>query len=241
MILFPAIDLKDGNCVRLTQGDFNRSTTYNTSPVDQAKIFESAGVEWLHCVDLDGALDGESKNLKAIEDISKNTKLKIQCGGGIRTISQIKYLLKAGILNVILGTAAFDDFELFKNAISKYPNKISLALDIKNNLIATKGWVEEREINLDKFFESINHLEINSIICTDIMRDGMKQGVNTEMLEEVMSKTKIPCVASGGISSLKDLEFLKSQNYQSLKGVITGKAIYDGAFSLKDALEIMSK
>lgn len=241
MILFPAIDLRDGNCVRLIQGDFNRSTTYNTSPVAQAQSFEDAGVEWLHCVDLDGALDGKSKNIEAIECICKYTNLKIQCGGGVRSLAQVEHLLHLGISNVILGTAAFDDHSFLSDASKEYPNKISIALDIKNNCVATKGWVEEREINLEDFFHSIDHLPINSIICTDIMRDGMKKGVNIDMLEKIMKLSNKPCVASGGISSIQDLEILKSKNYKTLKGIITGKAIYDGALNLQEALGVLKK
>ena len=241
MILFPAIDLRNGNCVRLTQGDFNRSTTYNTSPVTQAKNFEDAGVEWLHCVDLDGALDGKSKNIEVIEDICKHTNLKIQCGGGVRSRAQVEHLLHLGISNVILGTVAFDDHRFLSDVTKEYPNKISIALDIKNNHVATKGWIEEREINLENFFNSIDHLPINSIICTDIIRDGMKQGVNIDMLENIMQISNKPCVVSGGISSIQDLLILKSKNYKTLKGIITGKAIYDGAFTLQEALGVLKK
>ena len=241
MILFPAIDLKDGNCVRLTQGDFNRSTIYNTSPVAQAQSFENAGVEWLHCVDLDGALDGESKNIMAIENICKHTNLKIQCGGGVRSMTQVEHLLQSGISNVILGTSAFDDYDFLSEVSIKYPNKISIALDIKNNRVATKGWIEEKEINLVDFFNSIEKLPINSIICTDVMRDGMKQGVNINMLENIMKISNKLCVASGGISSIQDIKLLKSKDYKTLKGIISGKAIYDGAFSLQEALGVLKK
>tara|TARA_Y100000741_G_scaffold135981_1_gene102440 strand:+ start:345 stop:1067 length:723 start_codon:yes stop_codon:yes gene_type:complete len=240
MILFPAIDLKDGQCVRLIQGDFEQSKVYNTSPVDQAKLFEDLGIEWLHCVDLDGALEGVSKNIKCIEEICTKTKLKIQCGGGIRSEAQIVKLLDIGISNIILGTATFEDEDFFTNMVNKFSNLISIALDIKNDQVATKGWVNVHNINLDSFLNSINDMKINSIICTDVMRDGMKKGINHKMLENIMSKTNIPCVASGGVSSVDDISLLKKQNYKSLKGVIVGKAIYDNEFDIKNALEIIT-
>ena len=240
MILFPAIDLKDGQCVRLIQGDFDQSKIYNSSPVDQAKSFEDLGIEWLHCVDLDGALEGISKNIKCIEEICVKTKLKIQCGGGIRTEDQIVKLLDIGISNIILGTVTFEDEDFFTSMVNKFPNLISIALDIKNDQVATKGWVDVRNIDLDLFLNSINDMKINSIICTDVMRDGMKKGINHKMLENVMNKTNIPCVASGGVSSVDDISLLKKQNYKSLKGAIVGKAIYDNEFDIKNALELIA-
>ena len=239
MILFPAIDLKDGQCVRLIQGDFEKSQVYNTSPIDQAKIFEDLGIEWLHCVDLDGALEGVSKNIKCIEEICSQTKLKIQCGGGVRSEEQIVKLLDIGISNIILGTVVFEDQDFFISMVNKFPNLISIALDIKNNQVATKGWVNVRNINLDSFLNSINSMKINSIICTDVMRDGMKKGINHQMLENVMSNTNIPLVASGGVSSVGDISLLRQQNYKSIKGVIVGKAIYDNEFDIKNALEVL--
>ena len=221
MILFPAIDLKDGKCVRLTQGDFNKSTVYNSSPIDQAKIFEDLGVEWLHCVDLDGALHGVSENLKFIEQIANETSLNIQIGGGIRTMEKVKLLIDLGVSNLILGTAVFKDREFFDETVNLYPKSISIALDIKNNQIAT-------------------NMKINSIICTDIERDGMKKGINYEMLLQVMKHTSIPLVASGGVSSLSDIEELKKQNYEFVKGVIVGKAIYDKNLEVEDALKLLS-
>ena len=240
MILFPAIDLKDGQCVRLIQGDFEKSQVYNTSPIDQAKIFEDLGIEWLHCVDLDGALEGVSKNIKCIEEICSQTKLKIQCGGGVRSEEQIVKLLDIGISNIILGTVVFEDQDFFISMVNKFPNLISIALDIKNNQVATKGWVNVRNINLDSFLNSINSMKINSIICTDVMRDGMKKGINHQMLENVMSNTNIPLVASGGVSSIDDISLLSQKNYKSIKGVIVGKAIYDNEFDIKNALEVLA-
>lgn len=239
MILFPAIDLKDGQCVRLSQGDINRVTVYNASPLDQAIIFENQGIEWLHCVDLDGAFEGISKNLEFIKSISTSTNLKIQFGGGVRDEAKVKYLLNLGVSNVIMGTSAIENTDLFKKIVAKYPNQISLALDIKNDLVSTKGWVEQVDINLKDLFTELNNFPLNSVICTDVLRDGMKKGINLEMLENVMKLSKASCVASGGVASLDDLIQLKNNNYINLKGVIAGKAIYDNEFTISDAIKVL--
>lgn len=239
MILFPAIDLKDGKCVRLTQGDFNQSTVYNSSPINQAKIFQDLGVEWLHCVDLDGALYGASENLKFVEQIANETSLNIQIGGGIRTKEKVRLLIDLGVSNLILGTSVFEDREFFEEMVGLYPDSISIALDIKNNQIATKGWSEVQSLDLASFLTSLNNMKINSIICTDIERDGMKRGINHDMLIDVMKYSSIPLVASGGVSSLSDIKELKKQNYEFVKGVIVGKAIYDKNLNVEDALKLL--
>ena len=232
MILFPAIDLKDGQCVRLSQGDAERVTLYNSNPLNQAKFFEEQGIEWLHCIDLDGAFDGVSKNLSFINEIAKQTNLKIQFGGGVRDEEKVKHVLDLGVSNVIMGTSAFENTKLFTDLIIKYPNQISLALDIKNNKVSTKGWVKQIDLNIEDLFSNLNTLPLNSVICTDVMRDGMKKGINIEMLENVMLLSKAPCVASGGVARIDDLINLKNKNYSNLKGVITGKAIYDQEFEI---------
>ena len=160
MILFPAIDLKEGKCVRLRQGDFEDSTIYNTSPLDQAKIFEDLGIEYLHCVDLDGALTGNFENIKSVEDIKKNTNLKIQFGGGVRDIQSVKRLINTGISNVILGTSAYDNKEFLEASVKMYPSQISIALDIKKNQIATKGWRELKELNVSDFLNRLQNLTL---------------------------------------------------------------------------------
>ena len=239
MILFPAIDLKDGQCVRLSQGDLNRVKIYNSNPLDQARIFENQGVEWIHCIDLDGAFKGVSKNLEFIKSISNSTNLKIQFGGGVRDEAKVKYLLEMGVSNVIMGTSAIENTDLFKKIVAKYPNQISLAVDIKNDLVSTKGWVEQVDINLKDLFTELNNFPLNSVICTDVLRDGMKKGINLEMLENVMKLSKASCVASGGVASLDDIIQLKNNNYINLKGVIAGKAIYDNEFTISDAIKVL--
>jgi len=241
VILFPAIDLKDGQCVRLSQGDAERVTLYNSNPLNQAKFFEEQGIEWLHCIDLDGAFDGVSKNLSFINEIAKQTNLKIQFGGGVRDEEKVKHVLDLGVSNVIMGTSAFENTKLFTDLIIKYPNQISLALDIKNNKVSTKGWVKQIDLNIEDLFSNLNTLPLNSVICTDVMRDGMKKGINIEMIENVMLLSKAPCVASGGVARIDDLINLKNKNYSNLKGVITGKAIYDQEFEIVDALRVLRK
>ena len=239
MILFPAIDLKEGKCVRLRQGDFEDSTIYNTSPLDQAKIFEGLGIEYLHCVDLDGALTGNFENIKSVEDIKKNTNLKIQFGGGVRDIQSVKRLINIGISNVILGTSAYDNKEFLEASVKMYPSQISIALDIKKNQIATKGWRELKELNVTDFLNSLQNMNINSIICT-VMKDGMKEGINFKLLEDVMEQTNFECVASGGVSNISDIIHLKEKNYSKIKGVIVGKAIYDNHIDITEALKILN-
>jgi phosphoribosylformimino-5-aminoimidazole carboxamide ribotide isomerase len=241
VILFPAIDLKDGQCVRLSQGDAERVTLYNSNPLNQAKFFEEQGIEWLHCIDLDGAFDGVSKNLSFINEIAKQTNLKIQFGGGVRDEEKVKHVLDLGVSNVIMGTSAFENTKLFTDLIIKYPNQISLALDIKNNKVSTKGWVKQIDLNIEDLFSNLNTLPLNSVICTDVMRDGMKKGINIEMLENVMLLSKAPCVAYGGVARIDDMINLKNKNYSNLKGVITGKAIYDQEFEIVDALRVLRK
>jgi len=239
MIFFPAIDLKDGKCVRLAQGDKSRMTTYNENPLDQAKIFEEHGITWIHCIDLDGAFEGDSKNLRFVSQILERTDLKIQFGGGVRDEKKVQQLIEIGVSNIIIGTRAYEDKNFFRELVVKYPNNISLALDIKNGLVSTKGWVEQLELDLDELFEELNELPLNSVICTDILRDGMKQGVNIDMLEKIMNLSKAPCVASGGIAKIENLIELKNKNYAKLKGVISGKAIYDNEISLTEALKVL--
>ena len=238
MIVYPAIDLKDGKCVRLIQGDFDKSTTYNENPLDQAKYFENLGVEWLHCVDLDGAKTGQSTNIKSIKDIISNTKLKVQVGGGVRDIEKIRSLIDVGAKNIVLGTAIYEKKLFLEEATDYFPNQISIALDIKNNEIAVRGWTKVMSQNVNDFLSSINSFNITSVICTDVMRDGMKKGINFDMINNILENTSIPCVVSGGASTLEDLIKLKAKNNNQIYGVIIGKALYDKSIKLNDALSV---
>ena len=238
MIVYPAIDLKDGKCVRLIQGDFDKSTTYNENPLDQAKHFENLGAEWLHCVDLDGAKTGQSTNIKSIEDIISNTKLNVQVGGGVRDIEKIRSLINVGAKNVVLGTAIYEEKLFLEEAVDHFPYQISIALDIKNNEIAVRGWTKVMSQNVNDFLSSINSLDITSVICTDVMRDGMKKGINFDMINNILENTSIPCVVSGGVSNLDDLIKLKAKDNNQIYGVIIGKALYDKSIKLNDALSV---
>ena len=238
MIVYPAIDLKDGKCVRLIQGDFDKSTTYNENPLDQAKHFENLGAKWLHCVDLDGAKTGQSTNIKSIEDIISNTKLNVQVGGGVRDIGKIRSLINVGAKNVVLGTAIYEEKLFLEEAADYFPYQISIALDIKNNEIAVRGWTKVMSQNVNEFLSSINSLDITSVICTDVMRDGMKKGINFDMINNILENTSIPCVVSGGVSNLDDLIKLKAKDNNQIYGVIIGKALYDKSIKLNDALSV---
>ena len=238
MIVYPAIDLKDGKCVRLIQGDFDKSTTYNENPLDQAKHFENLGAKWLHCVDLDGAKTGQSTNIKSIKDIISNTKLNVQVGGGVRDIEKIRSLINVGAKNVVLGTAIYEEKLFLEEAADHFPYQISIALDIKNNEIAVRGWTKVMYQNINDFLSFINSFNITSVICTDVMRDGMKKGINFDMINNILENTSIPCVVSGGVSNLDDLIKLKAKDNNQIYGVIIGKALYDKSIKLNDALSV---
>ena len=230
MIIFPAIDLKDGKCVRLYKGDFNKITIFNSSPYNQALRFKKKGFTDLHLVDLDGALKGRSKNKKVIIKIIKNTNLNVQLGGGIRTLKQISFWIKNGVSTVVVGTMAVKNPKILKKACDLYPGRIAVALDVRNNFLAIKGWVEQTKIKFIDFAKKLENFGVSKIIYTDINRDGTKTGVNLDKLKKIINSINIPVIASGGVSSIKDIK--KLNNIYQLEGVIIGKAIYDKTISL---------
>ena len=230
MIIFPAIDLKDGKCVRLYKGDFSKSTIFNSSPYNQALEFQKKGFTDLHLVDLDGALKGRSENKKVIMKIIKSTNLNVQLGGGIRTLKQISFWIKNGVSTVVVGTMALQKPKILKKACDLFPGKIAVALDVRNNFLAIKGWVKQTRINFLDFLKKLENLGLSRIIYTDINRDGTKTGININKLVKIIENVNIPVVVSGGISKIKDVKQLKKINY--LQGVIIGKAIYDGTINL---------
>jgi phosphoribosylformimino-5-aminoimidazole carboxamide ribotide isomerase len=230
MIIFPAIDLKDGKCVRLYKGDFNKTTIFNSSPYNQALQFKKKGFTDLHLVDLDGALKGRSKNKKIIIKIIKNTNLNVQLGGGIRTLKQISFWIKNGVSTVVVGTMAIQNPKILRKACDLFPGRIAVALDVRNNFLAIKGWVKETRINFLDFLKKLENLGLSRIIYTDINRDGTKTGINIKKLVKIIENINIPVVVSGGISNIKDVKQLKKINY--LHGVIIGKAIYDRTINL---------
>jgi phosphoribosylformimino-5-aminoimidazole carboxamide ribotide isomerase len=230
MIIFPAIDLKDGKCVRLYKGDFGKTTIFNSSPYNQAVEFKKKGFTDLHVVDLDGALKGKSKNKKVIIKIIKSTNLNVQLGGGIRTLKQISFWIKNGVSTVVVGTMAVQNPKILKKACDLFPGRIAVALDVRNNFVAIKGWVKQTRINFLDFLKKLENLGLSRIIYTDINRDGTKTGINIKKLVKIIETVNIPVVASGGISNIRDVKQLKKIDY--LQGVIIGKAIYDGTINL---------
>ena len=234
MIIFPAIDIKDGKCVRLIKGDFNQMTSYEKSPFDQAKIYFENGFKNIHIVDLDGALQGEPSNSNIVKEILKNLKLKIQIGGGIRTIDEVDSWIKNGADKVIIGTAAVENKDLLKTACEKFKNKIAISLDVKDGFIFLAGWRKKTNILAANFIKEIENFGVSRIIYTDINKDGTKKGPNIKDTVELSNKVKIPFVISGGISSIEDIKKIKSLNNSNIEGVIVGKSIYDGDIKINE-------
>ena len=235
MIIFPAIDLKDGKCVRLYKGDFNKTTIFNSSPYNQALQFKKKGFTHLHLVDLDGALKGRSKNKKVIIKIIKNTNLNVQLGGGIRTLKQISFWIKNGVSTVVVGTMAVKNPKILKKACDLFPGRIAVAIDVRNDFLAIKGWVEQTRIKFIDFVKKLENFGVSKVIYTDINRDGTKTGVNIGKLKKIINTVNIPVVASGGVSNITDIKKLSS--IDQLEGVIVGKAIYDKTISLNKLLK----
>ena len=234
MIIFPAIDIKGGKCVRLFQGDFNKVTEYEASPLNQAKKLEELGFDFLHIVDLDQAADPLTKksNFNIVKDIIKNTNLKVQLGGGLRTLKNIEEAINSGVSSVVVGTSAINDVSFLQNACNKFSNQISVSIDSKNGLIATQGWKKITQKNVGDYMNEIKNIKVKSIIFTDINRDGTKKGVNLKETLNLAELTKFPVIASGGISKIDDVVEIK--NTKKIRGVIIGKAIYDGSINLKE-------
>ena len=239
MVILPAIDIKDGVCVRLVKGDFRQITSYENTPIDQAKKYFQNGFNNIHIVDLDGALHGRPVNSILIREIIQKVKSRIQIGGGIRTIDDISRWIELGVDKVVMGTAAVENIELLKTACNKFKNKIAVSLDVKDGLIALSGWKKQTNISAIDFIKKIKNFGISRIIYTDIYKDGTKQGPNIKGAIELSSKVKIPLVISGGVSSIEDIERIKSLNNPNIEGVIIGKAIYDGDIQINDLAKLI--
>jgi len=239
MIIFPAIDIKDGVCVRLIKGDYRQITTYENTPIDQATKYFKNGFNNIHIVDIDGAFHGRPVNSILIKEIIKKVKSKIQIGGGIRTIDDISRWVEIGIDRVVMGTAAVENIELLETACNKFKNKIAVSLDVKDGLIALSGWKKQTNISALDFIKKIQNFGVSRIIYTDINRDGTKQGPNIKDTIELSSKTKIPLVISGGVSSLEDIKKIKSLRNSNIEGVILGKAIYDGDIKINELAQLI--
>ena len=233
MKIFPAIDIKDKKCVRLLKGNFNKKQVYDVTPIDHAKKYKDFGFNYLHVFDLDGALTCETVNLDIIEEKVKQLNIKIEVGGGIRSLEKIQKYINVGVDKVILGSAAVKNREFLKEACKSFSNQIALGLDTKKGLIAISGWKEETDLNAIKFLENVNDFGISRLIYTDIDRDGTKTSPNLEETIKVADVSKAPVIVSGGVSSIKDIENLQNIKKKNIEGIIVGKAIYDGDIDLK--------
>ncbi len=235
MKIFPAIDLYEGKAVRLLKGDYNALTVYSENPIEIAKDFESQGATELHTVDLEGARDGGTPNIDIIKSFVENTSLNVEVGGGIRSMDTVKAYLDAGVCRVILGTAAVTDEAFLREAVEAYGDKIAVGADIKDGVVAIKGWIEKSEYTTFDFFEKMQNIGVSTVICTDISKDGAMQGTNRQLYKELSERFNVNIIASGGVSSLDDVKALNEMN---LFGAIIGKAYYTGAIKISDALEV---
>ena len=235
MIILPAIDLFDNKAVRLYKGDYAQMTVYNENPVSVAKDFEEKGAKYIHVVDLEGAKKGEPAHLDVVKKIAEETQLFIEIGGGIRDMKTVEEYLSVGANRIILGTAAVTDEAFLRAAIEKYGDKIAVGADIADGRIAIKGWVEKSEYTTDAFFEKMQALGVKTVICTDISKDGAMKGTNRALYKELSEKYTIDIIASGGVSTIEDIQALSKMN---IYGAIIGKAYYIGAIDLKQAIEV---
>ncbi|WEX09593.1 1-(5-phosphoribosyl)-5-[(5-phosphoribosylamino)methylideneamino]imidazole-4-carboxamide isomerase [Chelativorans sp. AA-79] len=241
MILFPAIDLKDGECVRLKLGEMSEATVYNRDPANQARTFEQQGFEWLHVVDLNGAFAGASVNGAAVEAILRATSNPVQLGGGIRSLHHIEAWLEKGLARVILGTVAVRDPALVREACRKFPGRIAVGIDARAGKVAVEGWAETSDlaaVDLARRFEGAG---VAAIIYTDIDRDGVLTGINWESTIALADAVSIPVIASGGLASMADIDRMTRPDAAKLEGAISGRALYDGRIDLKEALAMLRK
>ncbi len=238
MILYPAIDMKDGKAVRLKQGRMEDSTIFADNPAAQARRFADAGARWLHLVDLNGAFEGKPVNRQVVSDILSVVHLPVQLGGGIRSMATLEYWLNNGIQRAILGTAAVKNPELVREACAAFPGRIAVGIDAKNGMVAVEGWAETSDLPAIELAKQFEDAGVSTVIYTDISRDGMMQGVNVEATLALAHAVTIPVIASGGVSSLDDLRALKKHEDEGIEGAIIGRALYDGAIDLSEALSL---
>ncbi len=240
MILYPAIDLKDGNCVRLVQGEMDRATVFSARPAEQARAFEAAGCEWLHLVDLNGAFAGKPVNAAAVEAILAATRVPAQLGGGIRDMATIESWLDKGLARVILGTVAVEKPDLVREAARAFPGRVAVGIDARAGKVATRGWAEVTDVEATDLARSYEDAGVAAIIYTDILRDGAMKGPNVAATAALARAVSIPVIASGGVSSLDDLAALRDCG-APLNGAISGRALYDGAIDLAAALALLKE
>ena len=240
MILFPAIDLKDGACVRLKLGEMSAATVFNTDPADQARTFAAQGFSWLHIVDLNGAFAGRPVNAAAVEAILAAVTLPVQLGGGIRDMATIEMWLAKGIRRVILGTVAVRDPALVRAACARFPGRIAVGIDAKGGKVAVEGWAEASELGAIELARRFEDAGVAAIIYTDIERDGILKGLNLPATAELARATRIPVIASGGLASIEDVRALLRPEHAMLEGAITGRALYDGRLDPAEALALIA-
>ncbi|MGI9366730.1 MAG: 1-(5-phosphoribosyl)-5-[(5-phosphoribosylamino)methylideneamino]imidazole-4-carboxamide isomerase [Rhizobiaceae bacterium] len=241
MILFPAIDLKGGECVRLKLGDMDQATVYNTDPGDQARAFQGQGFQYLHVVDLDGAFAGRAVNGDAVESILRSTSNPVQLGGGIRNLQHIEYWLDKGISRVILGTVAVRDPDLVREACRRFEGNIAVGIDAKGGHVAVEGWAETSQLGVVEMAARFEDAGVSAIIYTDIDRDGVLTGINWDSTLQLAQNTAIPVVASGGLASMNDIRRLVQKDASILEGAITGRALYDGRIDPREALQLLEQ
>ena len=240
MILFPAIDLKDGQCVRLLRGEMDAATVFSDDPAAQARDFEAQGFEYLHMVDLNGAFEGKPVNAAAVEAILGAISIPAQLGGGIRDLATIEAWLTKGITRVILGTVAVREPELVSEACEKFPGRIAVGIDARGSMVAIEGWAETSELTAIELANRFEDAGVSAIIYTDIERDGVLEGLNLEATAELARAVSIPVIASGGLASIDDIKKLVQPEYAMLEGAISGRALYDGRIDTKEALALMA-
>jgi phosphoribosylformimino-5-aminoimidazole carboxamide ribotide isomerase len=240
VILFPAIDLKDGQCVRLKLGDMDQATVFNADPADQARTFEAQGFEFLHVVDLNGAFAGRSVNAAAVDAILGAVKIPVQLGGGLRDLANVDLWLGKGVRRVILGTAAVRDPAFVRAACRAHPGRIAVGIDAKGGKVAVEGWAESSELTASALAQRFEDAGVAAIIYTDIERDGILKGLNLAATAALAHATRIPVIASGGLASLADVKALLQPQHDMLAGAITGRALYDGRLDAKAALALVA-
>ncbi|CAM5510417.1 1-(5-phosphoribosyl)-5-[(5-phosphoribosylamino)methylideneamino] imidazole-4-carboxamide isomerase OS=Afipia felis OX=1035 GN=hisA PE=3 SV=1 [Afipia felis] len=240
MILFPAIDLKNGQCVRLQQGDMNRATVFNLDPAAQAATFERQGFEYLHIVDLDGAFAGRPQNAHAVETILKAVTMPVQLGGGIRDMATLEAWLGKGIARVIIGTAAVRDPSFVKEAAKRYPGRVAVGLDARDGKVAVEGWAETSTVTALEIARRFEDAGVAAIIFTDIARDGLLKGLNLDATIALADSISIPVIASGGLASIDDVKALLTPRAKKLEGAISGRALYDGRIDPAEALALIA-
>lgn len=239
MLILPAIDLRGGKCVRLVQGDYSRETVYGEDPLDVAHQFEEEGARWIHIVDLDGARSGEPVNLPIVERIAKASKASLEFGGGVRSLEVARRVLAAGVKRVVIGTKLVSDPNFARGAFQELGDGVVAGIDARNGMVATDGWLETSETTAVGAAQRAEDMGARRLILTDIARDGMLTGPNVELLSQVMAAVRIPVIQSGGVSSIEDLEALARLGPAGPEGVIVGKAIYEGKFSVKQAVSAL--